>query len=459
MQYENVLEVIGETPLVRLNKIVQGFAPRVYAKLEFMNPCGSIKDRIALKMVEEAERRGELKPGGTIVEATSGNTGFGLAIVASIKGYKAIFTINDKQSREKINLMKALGAEVIVCPTDVPPDDPRSYTATAKRLAKEIPNCFFPFQYDSQDNILAHYETTGPEIWQDSDGKITHLVAGIGTGGTITGIARYLKEKNPNVKIIGVDPVGSILYDFFHTGKVVESHPYKVEGIGEDFFPKALDFELLDDMIQVTDKESFLWTRRLAKEEGIFAGGSSGSAIAATMKLVERLKKTDFVVAILPDTGHRYLSKIYNDEWMRENQYLESNAKLAPLTAKDIINDKSVVKELLFVTPSNIVADAIRKMRGLEISQMPVFEGEIPVGSIYEDDIMKAILDGKDINKLYIREIMGKPFPLLNSSATIDEITRLISKYMPAALVDIGGGRFDIITKYDLLQSIVKKAI
>jgi len=318
----NILETIGNTPLIRLNNLSKDFNSKIYAKLEFMNPGGSIKDRMAYHMIEDAEKNGLLKPGGTIVENTSGNTGVGLAMVAAVKGYKAIFTIPDKMSQEKINLLKAYGAKVIVTPTDVPYNDPRSYYETAKRIAKETPNSFYINQYDNPKNPEAHYKTTGPEIWQQMRGKIDFLVAGIGTGGTLSGVAKYLKEKNPKIKVIATDPIGSVFYNYFKHKKMIKPHVYKVEGIGEDYLVKAMDFSVVDDIIQVNDKNSFLTARRLAREEGIFAGGSSGAAIWASLELARNIKDKKNIVTILPDSGSRYLSKFYNDEWMEQNGFL-----------------------------------------------------------------------------------------------------------------------------------------
>ncbi|HZT69710.1 MAG TPA: pyridoxal-phosphate dependent enzyme [Terriglobia bacterium] len=456
MRYNNILEVIGRTPLVRLNRLTRGFKPEVYAKCDYLNPGGSVKDRIGIAMIEDAERRCLLKPGGTIIEGTSGNTGMGLALAAVIKGYKAIFTITDKQSKEKVDLLKAMGAEVIVCPTAVAPDDPRSYHSVAKKLAKEIPNSFHANQYDNPANPAIHFETTGPEIWEDSEGRITHFIAGMGTGGTITGIGRYLKKQNPDVKVIGVDPLGSILYEFFHYGTMGKAETYKVEGIGEDFLPKALDFSVIDDVIQVSDKDSFLWARKLARMEAIFAGGSAGTAIAGAMKILPTLTENDFVVVFIPDTGMRYLSKVYNDEWMRDNRYFESGL---PLTAADIVHAKAAMgqpRELVKLAPSDSLDEALDRMQAHDFSQLPVFEDDTPVGALYEDDVLDLTLQGKDFKKLLVREVMREAFPVLPPSAVIDQVTACITRDCPAVFIDLGEHRYEILTKYDLLHAIAR---
>ncbi len=320
-EYKNILQTIGNTPLVKLNNVAKGIAANIYAKLEFLNPGGSVKDRIALYIIRDAEKRGLLKPGGTIVENTSGNTGFGVAMVAAVRGYKTIFTIPDKMSEEKISALKAFGAEVIVTKTDVPPDSPESYYEIAKKIAREK-KAFYVDQYNNPKNIEAHYKTTGPEIWRDTKGKLDYLVGGIGTGGTLSGAARFLKEKNKRIKIIAVDPEGSVFYDYFKTGKLIKPHVYKVEGIGEDMLVEALDFDVIDDIIQVNDRESFIMARRLAREEGMFVGGSSGAAVVAAYKVAKNLDRDKTIVVILPDTGSKYLSKIFNDDWMRKNNFL-----------------------------------------------------------------------------------------------------------------------------------------
>src|ERR1700690_1554588 len=419
MKCNNILEAVGETPLIRLNRLAKDSAAEVYVKADYLNPGGSVKDRIGISMIDDAERRGLLKPGGTIIEGTSGNTGMGLALVAVVRGYKVVFTITDKQSREKIDLLKAFGAEVIVCPTAVEPEDPRSYYSVAKKLAREIPNSFYPNQYENPMNPEAHYRTTGPEIWKDTEGKITHFVCGLGTGGTISGVGRYLKEKNPNVKIIGVDPIGSLYYEYAKTGKVGVAKTYGVEGIGEDIFPSTMNFKILDDVVQVNDQECFIWARRLVKQEGIFTGGSGGGCVSGGLRVAKPLPKGSFVVAFLPDTGMRYLSKVYSDEWMRERGYVDSEV---PLTVEDVVNAKHKVakdRDLIVVGPDQTVFHALHTMQTQDISQLPVFEAQQPIGAIYEDQILNLALQGKDLRKMGIREGMSEPLPQVPCEAPV----------------------------------------
>ncbi|HEY4581191.1 MAG TPA: pyridoxal-phosphate dependent enzyme [Candidatus Acidoferrales bacterium] len=456
MKCKNILETIGRTPLVRLNRMTKDLRAEVYVKADYLNPGGSVKDRIGMTMIDEAERQGLLKPGGTIIEGTSGNTGLGLALVAAVRGYKMVFTITDKQSKEKVDLLKAFGAEVIVCPTAVEPDDPRSYYSVAKKLGKEIPNSFYPNQYENPMNPDAHYRATGPEIWEDSEGKITHFVCGMGTGGTISGVGRFLKEKNPRVQIIGVDPIGSLYYEFFKTGKVGKAQTYVVEGIGEDIFPSTMDFKVLDDVLQVTDQECFVCARKLVKNEAIFTGGSGGGCVSAALRLARELPVGSFVVAFLPDTGMRYLSKVYSDEWMRERGYADSDVKL---TAGDVVAAKQRAgksRELVLARPYQTVFHALRTMQEQDISQLPVFEETAAVGTIYEDQILNLALQGKDLRKMMIREVMSKPLPQVAHDAPVARVTHLLSHEGPAVFVVMGEGRYEILTKYDLMGTIAE---
>jgi len=431
-----------------LDAINHGLKPQIYVKADYINPGGSVKDRIGVTMIDDAEKRGLLRPGGTIIEGTSGNTGMGLALVAAVRGYKMVFTITDKQSKEKVDLLKALGAEVIVCPTAVEPEDPRSYYSVAKKLAREIPNSFYPNQYDNPMNPAAHYQTTGPELWEDTEGKITHFVCGMGTGG------KYLKEKNPAIQIVGVDPEGSLYYDFHRTGQVGKARTYVVEGIGEDFFPTTMDMKILDDVIQVNDEECFVVARRLVKQEGIFTGGSGGGCLSAALRLAKNLDDKALIVAFMPDTGMRYLSKVYNEEWMRERGYVDS---AVALTAGEVVNAKhktGKVRELVIVRPYQTVFHALKTMQEQDISQIPVFEESIPIGTVYEDQILTLALQGKDLRKLVVREVMSKPLPKIPKTAPVERVTYILSHENPAVFVEMDGTRFEILTKYDLMSTV-----
>jgi cystathionine beta-synthase len=451
MWYNNILETIGNTPLVKLNKITKDIEATILAKIETTNPGNSIKDRMALKMVEDAEKSGKLKPGGTIIEGTSGNTGMGLAIAAVIKGYKCIFTTTDKQSKEKVDALKAFGAEVIVCPTDVEPTDPRSYYSVSSRLEREVPNSWKPNQYDNLSNTQAHYEQTGPEIWAQTEGKITHLVVGVGTGGTISGTAKYLKEQNPDIKVWGIDTYGSVFKKYKETGIFDEKeiYPYITEGIGEDFLPKNVNFDLIDLFEKVTDKDAALMTREIARKEGIFAGNSAGSALAGLMQLKDKLKKDDVVVIIFHDHGTRYLGKMYNEDWLRERGFLEDEK----LTAKSILA-KREPQEMVTIDSEKTVLEAINTMKSLNISQIPVLQQGMVVGRLTESEILNALLENPAIKSAKVTSIQGASFPFVDLNTSIDRISGLINKENSAVLVEDKNGKIEIITQYDIIEAI-----
>jgi cystathionine beta-synthase len=454
MWHNNILEVIGNTPMVRLNRVARGLRPTILAKLEYLNPGGSVKDRIGITMLEAAEKAGKIKPGGTVIEGTSGNTGMGLALAAAIKGYQCIFTMPDKMSQEKIDSLRALGAEVIVTPTQVDHNDPRSYHSVALRLSREIPNSIFPNQYENPANAQAHYETTGPEIWRQTEGKVTHVVIGIGTGGTITGVARFLKEKNPGIRVIGADPQGSIFAEMFKTGRKPQVQPYKVEGIGQDEMPANVDFSVIDEVHMVTDKESFLRTRLLARYEGIFAGGSAGTALHVALKCADTLTESDVIVIIIPDSGTRYLSKIYNDNWMRENQFLEARINVR---ASQVLHDKVRRAGSLVSIPLGVtVQDAVNLMRQHDISQVPIIEGGEVVGSMSETRILDILVSDPVAKHKPVAEYMEKPFPVLAEDASLSDIAHQMDRETPAILVKQPSG-FDIITKSDLIFFLTRQ--
>jgi len=448
----NILETIGNTPLIKLNKITKDFPCIVAAKVDYFNPGNSIKDRMAVKMIEVAEKEGKLKPGGTIIECTSGNTGMGLALAAVVKGYKCIFTTTDKQSKEKMDILKAVGAEVIVCPTNVEPEDPRSYYSVARRLAKEIPNSFHSNQYDNLANRLAHYETTGPEIWNQTDGKITHLVCTAGTGGTVTGTAMFLKERNPNIQIWAIDVYGSLLTKYFRTGEVDmnEVHPYISEGFGEDFVPENYDMSVIDHFEQVTDKDGAIMARRLAKEEGIFCGYSAGSCIQGLMQLKNRLKKDDLVVCIFHDHGSRYVAKVYNDQWMIERGFLDVK------TFKDIISSRTGKQKLVTVQPTQTVSEAVDLMKKFDIENIPVMNGNGPIGAISENGLFKKIFSNPHIKNDTIENVMEPSYPLVEFNTPVEKLSTLINKENGAVLSKDEAGNYHIVTKYDVIQALGK---
>ena len=452
MEYcKSILETIGNTPLIQLNKVVAEVPALVLLKNETVNPGHSIKDRMALKMLEDAEKRGDLKPGGVIIECTSGNTGMGLAIAAAVKGYRCIFTTNDKQSKEKFDLLKALGAEVIVCPTNVEAADPRSYYSVAARLNKEIPNSYWCNQYDNLSNRQAHYESTGPEIWRQTQGRITHLVAGVGTGGTISGTGKYLKEQNPGIKVWGIDTYGSVLKKYHETGEFDEKeiYPYITEGIGEDIIPKNVDFSVIKHLEKVTDKDGALMARRLAREEGILLGYSAGSALAGIIQLKDQLTADDVVVLVIHDHGSRYVGKIYNDDWMRQRGFLDTELKV-----KDLLSQKKD-KAFISVQPADTVRQAFRLMKEHDISQLPVMTNGDIVGSVTENIVLNYLLENPLENaEKNIQSIMTEPFPTVASDLPLSQLRNYLSKKIPAVVVKEKAGTLQIISQYDIIQAM-----
>lgn len=448
---KNILETIGDTPMIQLNKVAKEFPCTVLAKVDYFNPGNSIKDRMALKMVEVAEKDGRLKPGGTIVEGTSGNTGMGLALAACVKGYKCIFVTTDKQSKEKADILKAVGAEVIVCPTNVMPDDPRSYYSVAKRLATEIPNSVYMNQYDNLANRQAHYESTGPEIWEQTEGKITHLVCTAGTGGTITGTAMYLKEKNPNIQVWAIDVYGSLLTKYFRTGEVDmnEVHPYISEGFGEDFVPENYDMRYIDHFEQVTDKDGAIQARRLAREEGLFCGYSAGSCFQGLLQLKDRLKKDDLVVCIFHDHGSRYVGKVYNDQWMIERGFLDVK------TFRDIVSGRGR-QRLITALPQDTVAAVVEMMQKYDIENVPVMDGDQNIGSLSEQGLFNKVFSNPDLKTQPVSAVMEHPYPEVAFDTPVERLSSLMTRENGAVLSKDESGAWHIVTKYDVIKSLAK---
>lgn len=447
----NILQTIGNTPMVKLNRIAAGIPATVLIKMETFNPGHSIKDRMALKMVDDAEKRGDIKPGGTIIECTSGNTGMGLALAAAVRGYKCIFTTTDKQSKEKIDLLKALGGEVIVCPTNVEPDDPRSYYSVAKRLSTELPNSYWCNQYDNLSNREAHYESTGPEIWKQTGGKVTHLIVGVGTGGTISGTGRYIKEQNPDVQVWGIDTYGSVFKKYHETGEFDpnEIYPYITEGIGEDILPENVDFSVIDHFEKVSDKDGAVMARRLAREEGMLLGYSAGSAVAGLLQLKDKLKESDVVVVVIHDHGSRYVGKIFNDDWMRERGFLDTE-----LRVKDLIAAKKD-KSFISVQTEDSVRAAFHLMKTHNISQLPVLQGEELVGSLTENAVLSSLLENPIQNsEKTVGSIMGPSFPEVGNDLPFSKLSRYFSNTVPAVLSKDPAGQWHILTQFDVIQAI-----
>ena len=448
--YKNILETVGNTPLVRLNEITKDCKATILAKVETTNPGNSVKDRMAIQMIDDAEADGKLKPGGTIIECTSGNTGMGLALVAVTRGYKCIFTVADKQSQEKIDILRALGSEVIVCPTNVASDDPRSYYSVAERRHNETPNSIFVNQYDNLSNRKAHYLSTGPEIWKQTEGKITHFVVGVGTGGTISGVGKYLKEQNPDIQIIGIDTYGSVFKKYHETGEFDENeiYPYITEGIGEDILPKNVDFSVIDHFEKVTDKDGALMTRRLAREEGIFVGNSAGSAVAGIIQLSDQFKEEDVVVVLFHDHGSRYVGKIFNDDWMRERGFID-----AAKNALDLIQSHKDLK-LITAAPGELVGNVIARMREYNISQVPVIRDGEFIGSLNDSDLFQKLIENPELKLASVEDVMQEAFAIVEANERVENIARLLDKKTHAVLVNLGDEKYQIITKHDLIDAI-----
>ena len=449
--FESIIDTVGNTPLVRIRALARGCPAPVLAKLENFNPGGSVKDRIGLAMVEAAEREGTLRPGGTIVECTSGNTGVGLAMVAAVRGYRAVFCMPDKVSSEKVNLLKAYGAEVLLSPTAVEPESPESYYSVAKRVTAERPGAVLMNQYHNPSNPLAHYRTTGPELWEQAAGKITHFVAGMGTGGTISGTGRYLKEKNAKVQVIGADPVGSILKAYHETGQITEAHTYKIEGVGEDFIPTATDFKVIDRVIACNDRDGLNTARRLAREEAIFTGGSGGMAAWVALEVAKTLTEKDLMVVLLPDTGERYLSKVHNDAWMRDNHLLDP----AVTRVLEVVAGKGrTLRGLLRVEAHEPLRRALALVQQHDVTQIPVFRGEQVVGTVYDNEILKCVLENSSTLDKPVETLMGDPLPIVGSDESVDHVTQLLASRNPAVLVRENGKVTGILTRFDMLQFI-----
>jgi cystathionine beta-synthase len=449
--YNNILETIGNTPLVKINRITKDVKGLILAKIETTNPGNSVKDRMAVQMIEDAEADGSLKPGGTVIEGTSGNTGMGLALACIMKGYKLICVLSDKQSKEKMDILRAVGAEVHVCPTNVSPDDPRSYYSVSKRLATEVPNSWYVNQYDNPSNAKAHYLSTGPEIWEQTDGKITHFVSGVGTGGTISGVGKFLKEKNPNIKTWGIDTYGSVFKKYHETGIFDENeiYPYITEGIGEDILPKNVDFSVIDKFEKVTDKDAAVYQRRLAREEGIFVGNSAGSAIKGLLQLQDELTDDDVVVVLFHDHGSRYVGKMFNDDWMRERGFLDGEKT----NAMDLIRDHAG-KHLVTVTAENPVSQALILMNQYGISQIPVVSENGCVGSLSDTHLFSKLLANPELKEMPIKHVMEAPLPEVNETASIEEISKLFTSGACAVIVNYGDKQKHIITYQDVIKAI-----